>query len=148
MRMTYISEVENVKNMDSTAVYVMNSKGHIVKVENFDPDSMVLRTLSPDMKATPEQIAMLKDASRHPIVYEEDCPELTPAMAEAFRKAARAHDLRKKIGCVHTYSASEACHGITLSSAKRKISAPEKNAPPVCRITGLTAGHGDSMSSM
>ena len=84
-----------MKNVNPNAAYALNSKGRLVKAETYDQKTMVLRTLTPDMKATPEQIAMLEEASRHPIVYEADCPELTSAMAEAFRKAARFRDARK-----------------------------------------------------
>ena len=84
-----------MKHMNPNAAYAVNSKGQLVKTEAYDPRTMVLRTLTPDMKATPEQIAALEEASRHPIVFDADCPELTPAMAEAFRKAARIRDMRK-----------------------------------------------------
>ena len=56
---------------------------------------MVIKTLTPEMKLTPEQLAMLDEADKYPIVYEEDCPELTPQMIEAFKKAAKARDERK-----------------------------------------------------
>ena len=65
--------------------------------EEYDPSTMVIQTLTSEMKLTPEQLAMLEEAEKHPIVYEEDCPELTPQMAEAFRKAARVRDERKAV---------------------------------------------------
>ena len=77
------------------ATYLVNSKGHLTKVEEYDPDTMVIRTLTPDMKLTQEQIDMLDEAEKNPIVYEDDCPELTPEMIEAFKKAAAIRDSRK-----------------------------------------------------
>ena len=53
--------------------------------------------MTPDMKLTTEQLAMLEEAERYPAVYEEDCPEMTPQMTEAFREAARARDKRKVV---------------------------------------------------
>ncbi len=46
------------------------------------------------MKLTQAQKAMLEEAANQPIVYENDCPELTPEMAEAFRKSAAIRDAR------------------------------------------------------
>ena len=71
---------------------LINSKGHFAKIEEYDPDTMVIRTLTPDMKLTQEQSDMLNDIEKYPIVYEDDCPELTPEMIEAFRKAAAVRD--------------------------------------------------------
>jgi hypothetical protein len=50
------------------------------------------------MKATPEQVAMLEEASHYDIVYEDDCPELSPSMIEAFRRAAQVRDAQRKVG--------------------------------------------------
>ena len=77
------------------ATYLVNSEGHIAKVEEYDPSTMVIRTLTPEMELTQEQISMLNKAEEYPIVYEDDCPETTPEMAEAFRKAAKIRDSRK-----------------------------------------------------
>ena len=60
--------------------------------EGTEHSRMVIKTLTHGMKLTPAQTAMLEDAARQPIVYESDCPELTPEMAEAFRKAASVRD--------------------------------------------------------
>ena len=43
-------------------------------------------------KPTDEQIAEIKAAAQKPIVYDKDCPESTPEMLEAFRKAAEVRD--------------------------------------------------------
>ena len=45
---------------------------------------------------TKEQIAEIEAASKKPIVYDEDCPELTPAMEKAFLWAARNRNRYKK----------------------------------------------------
>lgn len=76
--------------------YAVTTKGRLALVEEYDPARMVLRSLSADAKPTAEQIHMIEEAEKHPIVYEDDCPELTPAMAEAFRKAAQARDAARK----------------------------------------------------
>ena len=64
-------------------------------VEEYNPSTMVIRTLTPEMRLTEKQIHMLEEADKQPVTYEDDCPELTPAMVEAFRKAARVRDKRK-----------------------------------------------------
>lgn len=45
---------------------------------------------------TKEQIAEIEAAREKPIVYDEDCPELTPAMEKAFLLAARSRNRYKK----------------------------------------------------
>lgn len=87
-----------MKRTNPNAIYRVNAAGHLVMVEEYDPSTMVIKTLTSEMRLTPEQLAMLEEAEKYPIVYEEDCPELTPQMAEAFRKAARARDERKAAG--------------------------------------------------
>ena len=73
-------------------MYVVNSRGHLAKVEDYDPTTMVLRTLTPDMKPTQEQIVELEKAEKYPAVYDDDCPKLTPALIKAFEKAADERD--------------------------------------------------------
>ena len=84
-----------MKQMNPNATYRINSAGHLAMVEEYDPSTMVMKTLTPDMKLSSKQLAMLEEAEKYPIVYEDDCPEMTPQMEEAFRKAARARDKRK-----------------------------------------------------
>ena len=72
---------------------LINSKGRAAIVEEYDPERMVLRSLSANAIPTAEQVKMIE---KHPIVYEDDCPELTPAMAEAFKKAAQTRDAARK----------------------------------------------------
>ena len=84
-----------MKQMRHNTAYRVNSAGHLAIVEEYDPSRMVIRTLTPGMKLTQGQTAMLENAARQPIVYESDCPELTPEMAEAFKKAAAVRDAGK-----------------------------------------------------
>ena len=86
-----------MKQMNRNATYKVNSEGRLAMVEEYDPSTMVIKTLTPEMRLTEEQIHMLEEAEKHPIAYEDDCPELTPAMAEAFRKAAKMRNLRKAV---------------------------------------------------
>ena len=55
---------------------------------------MVTYELKPGTELTPEQLRMLEEAQSYPIVFDEDSPELTPEMAEGFRKAARERNRR------------------------------------------------------
>lgn len=45
---------------------------------------------------TNEQIAEIEAAKSKPIVYDEDSPELTPAMEKAFALAAKTRNRYKK----------------------------------------------------
>ncbi|MBO4903398.1 MAG: hypothetical protein J5518_11450 [Lachnospiraceae bacterium] len=38
-------------------------------------------------KPTPEQLQEIEDAKKYPITFDEDCPELSPAMVKAFKNA-------------------------------------------------------------
>lgn len=42
--------------------------------------------LKPDAELTPEQIKMIEEAAKHPVVYDEDCPETTPEQAKRFHR--------------------------------------------------------------
>ncbi len=48
-------------------------------------------------KPTPEQLKEIEEASKSPIVFDEDSPELTPEMEKAFRVAARNRNRLKAI---------------------------------------------------
>lgn len=89
--------MNKMKKLKPNAAYGVNSDGHLAMIEEYDPSKMVMKTLTPDMNLTAEQLAMLEEAEQYPIVYEEDCPELTPRMEEAFRRAARDRDKRKVV---------------------------------------------------
>lgn len=38
-------------------------------------------------KPTWEQLKEVEDAKKYPVVFDEDCPELSPAMVKAFKSA-------------------------------------------------------------
>ena len=40
-----------------------------------------------DQKPTEEQIQEIREAAKRPVVFDEDCPEMSPAMEKAFRCA-------------------------------------------------------------
>jgi len=48
-------------------------------------------------KLTKEQIMEIEEAKKKPIVYDEDSPELTPAMEKAFVLAAKSRNRYKRI---------------------------------------------------
>lgn len=89
--------MRDMKQFKRNATYCVNSNGHLAIVEEVDSNTMVIRTLTPDMHLSEDQIQMIEEAEKIPVVYEDDCPELTPAMAEAFRTAAQARDMRKEV---------------------------------------------------
>ena len=53
-------------------------------------------TLSREQKPTQEQIDQIKEAANREIVFDEDSPELTPAMEKAFRLAAKNRNTQRK----------------------------------------------------
>ena len=55
-------------------------------------------TLDRNQKPTNEQIRQIEEASKKEIIFDEDSPELTPAMEKAFRLAAKNRNTHKKMG--------------------------------------------------
>ena len=53
--------------------------------------------LDRDQKPTQEQIRSIHAASKRKIVFDEDSPEMTPKMEEAFRMAARKRNINRKM---------------------------------------------------
>ena len=47
-------------------------------------------------KPTEEQIRKIQEAAKHPITFDEDCEELSPAMLEAFRCVAAQRNRNRK----------------------------------------------------
>ena len=47
---------------------------------------IVKSILTRDMKPTPEQIAEIREAAKYPIVFDEDCPEMTDEQLAQFRR--------------------------------------------------------------
>lgn len=54
-------------------------------------------TLDRNQKPTKEQIRQIKEAAKREILFDEDSPELTPAMEKAFRLAAKNRNTQKRI---------------------------------------------------
>ena len=54
-------------------------------------------TLDKNQVPTEEQIKQIKEAAKWEIVFDEDSPELTPAMEKAFRLAAKNRNTQRKI---------------------------------------------------
>ncbi|MCI9188141.1 MAG: hypothetical protein HFH84_00660 [Lachnospiraceae bacterium] len=55
-------------------------------------------TLNRNQKPTSEQIRQIEEAAKREIVFDEDSPELTPAMEKAFRLAAKNRNTQRKTG--------------------------------------------------
>lgn len=55
-------------------------------------------TLDRNQKPTEEQTRQIEEAAKKEIVFDEDSPELTPAMEKAFRLAAKNRNTQKKRG--------------------------------------------------
>ncbi len=53
-------------------------------------------TLDRNQKPTKEQIRQIEEAAKKEIVYDEDSPELTPAMEKAFWLAAKNRNTYRK----------------------------------------------------
>lgn len=56
---------------------------------------LVTKTLNKWDKPTAEQIEQLNNAAKMPIIFDEDCPELTPKMEEAFLQAVADRDSKR-----------------------------------------------------
>ena len=52
--------------------------------------------IEPGQKLTDKQLKEIEEAKKHPIVFGEDCEELSPAMMKAFKSAAIQRNRRKK----------------------------------------------------
>jgi len=59
---------------------------------------MMLKTyiIEPGQKLTEAQIHEIEEAKNSPIVFDEDCEELSPAMQKAMRAVAVQRNRRKK----------------------------------------------------
>lgn len=47
---------------------------------------IVKKTLIPGTPLTPDQIKRLDDLKNHPIVFDEDCPEMTDEQLKQFKR--------------------------------------------------------------
>ena len=48
-----------------------------------------------EQKPTPEQLQEVEEAKKYPITFDEDCPELSPAMVKAFKSAVTQRNRKK-----------------------------------------------------
>ena len=53
-------------------------------------------TLDRNQKPTKEPIRQIEEAAKREIVFDDDSPELTPAMEKAFRLAAKNRNTQRK----------------------------------------------------
>lgn len=62
----------------------------------------MIRTVTLDRKQKPteEQIKQIEEAAKREIVFDEDSPELTPAMEKAFRLAAKNRNAQKELSTI------------------------------------------------
>lgn len=52
--------------------------------------------LDRNQKPTKEQIRQIEEATKREIVFDDDSPQLTPAMEKAFRLAAKNRNTQRK----------------------------------------------------
>ncbi len=55
-------------------------------------------TLDRNQKPSDEQIKQIKEAAKREIIFDDDSPELTPAMEKAFRLAAKNRNTQRQTG--------------------------------------------------
>lgn len=75
--------------------YVYNSRGKLVRLERFDPETMELFILTPETRLTEEQLRQLADSANRPVLFDEDCPESTPEQLERFRRFGQERNKRR-----------------------------------------------------
>ncbi len=54
-------------------------------------------TLDREQKPTAEQIRQIEEAKKREIIFDDDSPELTPAMEKAFRLAAKTRNAYRNV---------------------------------------------------
>ncbi len=54
-------------------------------------------TLDKDQKPTDEMFREIREAAKKEIVFDEDSPEMTPAMEKSFRLATKNRNTQKKM---------------------------------------------------
>lgn len=55
-------------------------------------------TIEKGQKPTKEQLAEVEEAKKSPIIFDEDSPELSPAMYKAFKSAVIQRNRRHETG--------------------------------------------------
>lgn len=58
---------------------------------------MKIYVVKKGQKPTEEQIRKIQEAAKHPITFDEDCEELSPAMLKAFRCVAAQRNRNRKV---------------------------------------------------
>lgn len=53
--------------------------------------------LNKNQRPTEKQVEQIREAAKKEIIFDEDSPELTPAMEKAFRLAAKNRNTQRKI---------------------------------------------------
>ncbi len=80
--------VENAKEVIQEWIETAQSLGRAVPEPTFNKvDMMKTYTIEPGQKITEEQLAEIEEAKKSPIVFDEDCEELSPAMMKAFKSS-------------------------------------------------------------
>lgn len=69
-------------------------------------------TLDRNQKPTMEQIKQIEEAKKREIVFDEDSPELTPAMEKAFRLAAKNRNTQRKMFEITNCDLKEQTHNV------------------------------------
>lgn len=62
-------------------------RGEFIMIKTF--------TIEKGQKPTKEQLEEIEEAKKHPIIFDEDCQELSPAMMKAFKCAAVQRNRKK-----------------------------------------------------
>ena len=75
--------------------YVYNSRGKLVRLERFDPETMDAFVLTPETRLTEEQLRQLADSEKRPMMIDEDCPESSPEQLERFRRFGQERNRRR-----------------------------------------------------
>jgi hypothetical protein len=58
---------------------------------------IVTYKLNKDAVLSDEELKMLEAAEKMPVVYDDDCPKLTPEMEKAFIAARKANPIKKNL---------------------------------------------------
>lgn len=53
-------------------------------------------TIESGQSPTEQQLKEIEEAKKHPIVFDEDCAELSPAMMKAFKSAVIQRNRKKR----------------------------------------------------
>lgn len=85
---TLFFNIASVLKYNENVVYYKQKPDEMLNVKEVSLDR--------NQKPTKEQIKQIEEAAKKKIVFDEDSPELTPAMEKAFRLAAKNRNTQKK----------------------------------------------------